>query len=163
MLGNKYYIPKISEESQMNENSKNAIDLAYNGDIANMQTAIEDAIKDKILTAFEYKRQEVARELMNTNEAHCCDKKELSAKQKKEMDVDDDEDIDEKDLKALRTKKLKKEEVEDLEEKLSPSMGVDKYIHDFVHSDNPKFEGKSKKERIKQALAAYYSAKRGEK
>lgn len=30
------------------------------------------------------------------------------------------------------------------------------YIHDFVHSDNPKFKGKSKAERIRMALGAYY-------
>lgn len=33
------------------------------------------------------------------------------------------------------------------------------YIHDFVNSDNPKFKGKSKQERIKQALGAYYGNK----
>lgn len=202
----------------MNEQTRNAIEMAYSADVAGMQSAIEDLVKTKVLDALEGKKQEVAKELMNnTNEEKCCD--ELSPKQKKEMDVDDDEDIDEKDLKALRKKKLKEEEVEDLEEissekakkyydssykdwrkrlntrvvpkgeredmkrnvknrekgmdsafkimtrnieeKLSPSMGVDQYIHDFVHSDNPKFEGKSKKERIKQAIAAYYSAKKG--
>jgi len=52
---------------------------------------------------------------------------------------------------------------EQVDEVLKPSMGAAAYIHDFVHSENPKFEGKSKKERIKQALAAYYSAKRGMK
>ena len=31
------------------------------------------------------------------------------------------------------------------------------WIHDFVHSDNPKFAGKSKKKRQKMALAAYYA------
>mgnify|MGYP003350760822 CR=1 FL=1 len=61
---------------------------------------------------------------------------------------------------------LKKEEVEQtetqyIEEKLKASDGAAKWIHDFVHSDNPKFEGKSKKERIQQALGAYYAAKRG--
>lgn len=30
------------------------------------------------------------------------------------------------------------------------------WIHDFVHSTNPKFEGKSRKERIRMALGAYY-------
>src|SRR5215472_5506694 len=30
------------------------------------------------------------------------------------------------------------------------------WIHDFVHSDNPRFAGKSKKERINMALGAYY-------
>ena len=58
-------------------------------------------------------------------------------------------------------KSLANEETSYIEEKLSVSDGVDKWIHDFVHSDNPKFEGKSKKERIQQALGAYYAAKRG--
>src|SRR5215831_1250851 len=30
------------------------------------------------------------------------------------------------------------------------------YVRDFVHSDNPRFAGKSKKERINMALGAYY-------
>lgn len=97
----------------MNENSKNAIDMAYDGDIASMQSAIEDVIKDKIASAFEYKKQEIAQQLIN-NEEKCCD--ELSSKQKKEMDVDNDEDIDEKDLAKLRKKKLNKESVEEFEE-----------------------------------------------
>ena len=36
-------------------------------------------------------------------------------------------------------------------------------IHDFVHSKNPKFAGKSKAERIRMALGASYAAKRGTK
>jgi hypothetical protein len=58
-------------------------------------------------------------------------------------------------------KKLRKEEVQ-VDEVLKPSMGASAYVSDFVHSKNPKFAGKSKKERMKQALAAYYSAKRGD-
>lgn len=54
------------------------------------------------------------------------------------------------------------EEVEYVEEKLKVSDGVGKWISDFVHSDNPKFAGKSKKERTQMALGAFYSAKRGE-
>ena len=50
--------------------------------------------------------------------------------------------------------------VEQVDEVLNPSMGAEKYIHDFVHSDNPKFGGKSKKERIRMALGAYYHAKK---
>ena len=37
-------------------------------------------------------------------------------------------------------------------------MGAGAYISDFVHSKNPKFA----EERMKQALAAYLSAKRGD-
>ena len=36
-------------------------------------------------------------------------------------------------------------------------------IHDFVHSKNPKFAGKSAKERIRMALGASYAARRGTK
>ena len=57
--------------------------------------------------------------------------------------------------------KLLRKESEELEEKLSVSDGVDKWISDFVHSNDPKFKGKTKKERIQMALGAFYSAKRG--
>lgn len=49
---------------------------------------------------------------------------------------------------------------ETLEEKLKASDPTGKWIHDFVHSDNPKFAGKSKKERIRMALGAAYGAKK---
>nr|QMP83397.1 MAG: hypothetical protein [Caudoviricetes sp.] len=62
--------------------------------------------------------------------------------------------LDSQDFKLLR------KESEELEEKLSVSDGAEKWIHDFVHSDNPKFEGKSKKERIQMALGAFYAAKK---
>ena len=58
-------------------------------------------------------------------------------------------------------KKMKKEEVE-LDEVLKPSMGVKAYIDDFIKSDDPRFKGASKKERMKRALAAFYAAKRGD-
>ena len=48
---------------------------------------------------------------------------------------------------------------ETIEEKLNPSMGAAAYIKDFVDSKDPRFDGKTKKERMKQALAAYYAAK----
>jgi hypothetical protein len=48
---------------------------------------------------------------------------------------------------------------ETLEEKLKASDPAGTYIHDFVHSDNPKFAGKSKAKRIQMALAASYAAK----
>ena len=53
------------------------------------------------------------------------------------------DDIDQEDLDALY-------------EVMSKDAKAGDYISDFVHSTNPKFEGKSKKERIKMALGAYY-------
>lgn len=46
-----------------------------------------------------------------------------------------------------------------LDEKLTSADPTSKWVSDFVHSDNPKFAGKSKKERIKMALGAAYAAK----
>ena len=44
----------------------------------------------------------------------------------------------------------------DLEEKLTKSMSAGDIIKDFEKSKDPKFKGKSKEERKKQALGAYY-------
>lgn len=53
------------------------------------------------------------------------------------------DDVDQEDLDALH-------------EVLSKDAKAGDWISDFVHSDNPKFAGKTKKERIKMALGAYY-------
>ena len=49
-----------------------------------------------------------------------------------------------------------------INEVLSKDASAGAWIHDFVHSDNPKFAGKSKEERKKQALAAYYAKQKNE-
>lgn len=43
---------------------------------------------------------------------------------------------------------------------LNKNMPVKAWIDDFIKSDAPQFEGKSRKERIKMALGAYYSAQK---
>jgi len=43
-----------------------------------------------------------------------------------------------------------------IEEKITKKMSQGEIISDFVHSDNPQFKGKSKAERTKMALGAYY-------
>ena len=48
----------------------------------------------------------------------------------------------------------------DVKEALDPKDDAGVWISDFVHSTNPKFDGKSKEERTQQALAAYYQARR---
>lgn len=50
-----------------------------------------------------------------------------------------------------------------LNEVLSKDASAGDWIHDFVHSDNPKFAGKSKAERKKMALGAYYAKQNEEK
>lgn len=61
-------------------------------------------------------------------------------------------------LDALDRERKLGESVEHLSEVLSKSAPIEDWIHDFVHSDNPKFKGKTKEERRKMAIAAYYAA-----
>lgn len=49
---------------------------------------------------------------------------------------------------------------EPVKEALDPKDDAGVWISDFVHSTNPKFDGKSKEERKQMALAAYYQARR---
>ena len=59
------------------------------------------------------------------------------------------------DMEQEKKERAMKEEA--LDEVLTKSTSAGETISDFVHSDNPKFAGKSKEKRKKMALAAYYS------
>ena len=48
-----------------------------------------------------------------------------------------------------------------IDEVLTKKTPASDVISDFVHSKDPKFAGKSKKERIRMALGAFYAAKKG--
>ena len=75
----------------------------------------------------------------------------------KKLDANHNGHLDAQDFKILRAKKKKLGEETELTEKLTKGMSAADIIHDFVHSDDPKFKGKSKEERQKMALGAYYS------
>jgi hypothetical protein len=67
---------------------------------------------------------------------------------------------------AITLSKMHKEELEldeQINEVLSKDADAGDWIHDFIHSDNPKFAGKSKAERKKMALGAYYAKQNEEK
>lgn len=55
---------------------------------------------------------------------------------------------------------------ENIFEVLTASTPIKKWIDDFIASDDPRFEGKSKEQRRQQAIAAFYAkkieAKKGE-
>ena len=74
---------------------------------------------------------------------------------------------------ACGSKKKMKEEVKEerseeeiVEEMINEVLGKNEpagaWIHDFVHSDNPKFAGKSDAKRKQMALAAYYAKQKNE-
>jgi multidrug efflux pump subunit AcrA (membrane-fusion protein) len=47
-----------------------------------------------------------------------------------------------------------------IREKLEATSDTHEWVHDFVHSKDPRFRGKSKNKRIQMALAAHYHAKK---
>lgn len=51
---------------------------------------------------------------------------------------------------------------DEINEVLSKDAAAAEWISDFVHSDNPKFAGKSKEKRKQMALAAYYAKQKNE-
>jgi hypothetical protein len=53
-------------------------------------------------------------------------------------------------------------EEQNLQEKLTSDMSIADVIKDFVHSDDKRFAGKSKEERIEMAKGAYYSMQKEE-
>ena len=50
-----------------------------------------------------------------------------------------------------------------IQEVLKPSDPIEKWIRDFISSDDKRFSGKTKEERIEMAKGAYYAAKKQEK
>jgi len=99
-------------------------------------------------------------------------KEELKGDQHK-IDANKNNKIDAHDFQILRGKKKVKEdtfagkllnslaESEEIQKAINEVMKKDAtagdWIHDFVHSDNPRFDGKSTKVRQKMALGAYYA------
>ena len=67
-----------------------------------------------------------------------------------------------KQLVDMYGKKTNEELDIELDEVLSKDATAGDFIHDFVHSDNPKFAGKSKEKRKQMALAAYYAKQKNE-
>ena len=49
---------------------------------------------------------------------------------------------------------------ENIFEVLTASTPIKKWIDDFIASDDPRFEGKSKEERRQMAIGAYYGKRR---
>lgn len=151
----------------MSEKINQSIDFAYNDNIAAMHSSIEDAIKEKLISAIENKKIEIAQSFMQkTNESSEPfddfedDELEEGKKPSRELkgnqfkiDKNKNGKLDSNDFKLLRKESY-------IEEKLSVSDGIKTWIDDFIQSDNPRFEGKSKEERRKMAIAAFYSAQK---
>lgn len=66
-------------------------------------------------------------------------------------------------IESFMAEEFTEEQLDEMiNEVLAKSAKAGDWIHDFVHSDNPKFKGKSKEKRKQMALAAYYAKQRNE-
>ena len=145
--------------------ARTLIDLVKNKKIKDELETVDEALGTikNMKAATKFGQSNIAR--MDREEK--ARKISLSPKQKK-IDLNHNNKIDGEDLAGLRAGKHKMtkeevvqvDEVTDLTEVLKASDPVGKWIDDFTHSKDPKFNGKSKEERRKMALGAYYNAQK---
>lgn len=109
------------------------INAIISGDAIEIENSFNATMAEKISSRLDDMRQEVASTMFTTHEV-----------------VEEELELTEEELDS------------EINEVLSKDASAGEWISDFVHSDNPKFAGKSKAERKKQALAAYYAKQRGE-
>ena len=124
----------------MNENVKDLVNAMLAKDADKMQSAFQAAVAEKISTKLDDMRMNLAQSMFKTQQ-------EPEAQQNLDPVVEEEIDLDSIDQLTE----------EQLDEVLTKKTSVSQFIHDFVNSDNPKFAGKSKQERIKMALGAYYA------
>jgi hypothetical protein len=133
------------KQHKIDKNKNNKID-AHDFELLRKEETEEldeiHRMKTKLNTLDNISNKSVARQklsnLMKSGKARGA----LIANKMRTLNMGDD--IDQEDLDALQ-------------EVLSKDAKAGDWISDFVHSNNPKFDGKSKKERINMALGAYYN------
>lgn len=105
------------------------VNNAANDDISNFQSNIANILRNKISNAFDNKRIEISKTIISIPMSNIC-------------------------AKVIPVNDIPEHYIN---EKITKSTSVDEIISDFVNSDDPKFQGKSRKERINMALGLYYS------
>lgn len=113
--------------------TRELVDAIISGEAIAIETAFNAAMAEKISTRLDDMRQEVAQNLFTPQP---------------EVVVEEEVELTEEEIDAQ------------IQEVLSKDASAGEWISDFVHSDNPKFEGKSKEKRKQMALAAYYAKQR---
>lgn len=114
--------------------TKDLVNAIVSGEALEIENAFNATMAEKISAKLDDMRQDVAQSLFKQPEAV----------------VEEEVQLSEAELDAQ------------IQEVLTKDSEAGEWIHDFVHSDNPKFAGKSKEKRKQMALAAYYAKQRGE-
>jgi hypothetical protein len=117
----------------MNENIKELVDAMLAKDASRTETAFQAAMAEKISSKLDDMRSSMAQSMFKAPAAEPVVEEELT-------------------LESVDT--LTEEQLDEVLTKATPSS---EFVSDFVKSEDPRFEGKSKKERIRMALGAYYA------
>lgn len=158
-----HYDPK-TEKSEKPTKGVSALDK--DGNLVGHYPDLETAKKMKPGHTYQTSKGVAKEEVEQTDEALLPKQQAVADKLKASELAANKEKAGYKFGKSLRAAKvaakMQKEEteVQYIEEKLTAADPASEWIKDFIASDNPRFEGKSKKERIQMALGAYYAAKR---
>ena len=121
----------------MNENVQELVKAMLAKDASGTEAAFQAAMAEKISAKLDDMRSNIAQSMF-----------------KSPVEEPSSDPVVEEELTLENIDTLTEEQ---LDEVLTKSTPASEYISDFVKSDNPKFEGKSKKERIRMALGAYYA------
>lgn len=113
--------------------SRDLVNAIVAGDAIEIENAFNSTMAEKISSRLDDMRQEVAQTMFASQE---------------ESVVEEEVELTEEEIDAQ------------IQEVLSKDASAGEWISDFVHSDNPKFEGKSKEKRKQMALAGYYAKQR---
>ena len=116
--------------------TKDLVNAIIAGDAIEIENSFSSTMAEKISSRLDDIRADIAQSMFRTPEPAPV--------------VEEEIELTEEELDAQ------------INEVLSKDASAGEWIHDFVTSDNPKFEGKSKEKRKQMALAAYYAKKRGE-
>lgn len=114
--------------------TKDLINAIIAGDAIEIEDSFSSTMAEKISSRLDDIRSDIAQNMFRAPEPVVEEELELTAE---ELDAQ-------------------------INEVLSKDASAGEWIHDFVHSENPKFAGKSPEKRKQMALAAYYAKKRGE-
>jgi hypothetical protein len=132
----------------MSDNVKNLISAIAAGDAVETENAFNATMAEKISAKLDDMRITVAQGMFKTAvETEETPAAEITDETPAPV-VEEEFDLTEEQIDAMTEKQL--------DEILTKKTPASKVISDFVHSDDPKFAGDTKKQRIKRALGAYY-------
>ena len=150
--------------------TRDLIDAIESGNSSAIQQHFQDAIMSRVAERLDTMRIETAKNMFKSAVNENVDREYLE-QVLADNDINSkvmgntvhvDHDDVEKAEELVKAHGYDHKVIGGLNEVLKKSDPASKWIKDFVDSDNPKFKGKTKAERTKMALGAYYGAQRNE-